>query len=222
MSPSNPRVAVILSGCGVHDGSEIHESVAALLALDRAGARLVCAAPNVPQPHVINHLTGEINPHDSRNVLVESARIARGSVVDLATVRVTDIDAAVFPGGYGAAKTLSDYASRGRDAQVHPEVARLVREMHAARKPMAFFCIAPVLAARVLGEFHPRITIGTDAAVAADLEAWGARHQSCQVQDIVVDHEHKIVSTPAYMLATRISEVAAGIERAVRAMLEMI
>jgi enhancing lycopene biosynthesis protein 2 len=215
------RVALVLSGCGVHDGSEIHESVLCLLALDRAGARVVCAAPNAPQHHVVDHYSGEINCYETRNALVESARIARGAITDLAALRARDLDAAVFPGGYGATKTLSDYAFRVRSAQVHPEVARLVRELHAARKPMAFLCTAPLIAARVLGGARPRLTIGTDAAVAADLEAWGAQHEPCDVRGLVVDREHKLVSTPAYMLASRIGEAAEGIERAVRAMLEL-
>ena len=218
-----PRVALVLSGCGVHDGSEIHESVLALLALDRAGAKVVCAAPNVALPHVVNHFTGELAPFDTRNALVESARIARGNVVDLASLVVADLDAAVFPGGYGATKVLSDYAVRARDAQVHPGVAALLRAMHAARKPMALLCTAPLLAARVLGPTaHPVLTVGRDSAVAQDVTAWGARHEARDARGIVVDRDNKLVSTPAYMVASRISEAADGIDKAIRAMLELI
>lgn len=215
------RIAVILSGCGVYDGSEIHEAVLTLLALDRAGAEVVFAAPNAPQAHVVNHLTGDVSPGETRNVLVESARIARGKVRDLATLRAADVDAAIFPGGYGAAKNLCDYAFKGRDHRVHPEVERFVREVRAARKPLGFICISPVVAARVLGAEHPTLTIGNDAQTAGDLEACGARHQDAAVRDIVVDREHRVVTTAAYMLAGRISEAADGIEKLVRAVVEM-
>lgn len=222
MAPPTRRVALILSGCGVHDGTEIQEAVLALVALDRAGAKVLCAAPNVAQPHVVNHFTGEIAAAESRNTLVESARIARGSVVDLASMNIRDIDAAVFPGGFGVTKTLSDYATRGRDAKVQPDVARLITAMHGARKPMALLCTAPILAARVLSGSHPLLTIGRDSAIAADLESWGARHEGCDARGLVVDRDNRIVTSPAYMLAGRISEAADGIERAIRAMLELV
>lgn len=218
-----PRVVVVLSGCGAHDGSEIHESVLALLALDRAGARVVCAAPNVAQPHVVDHYTGEIAAHESRNALVESARIARGAAVDLAGIAARDFDAAVFPGGFGATKVLSDYARRAREMTVLPAVAALLREMHAARKPVALLCTAPLLAARVLGPTaHPVVTAGRDAAVADDVRAWGARHEARDARGVVVDRENKLVTTPAYMVATRISEAAEGIDRAIRALIELV
>ncbi|HEY3353449.1 MAG TPA: isoprenoid biosynthesis glyoxalase ElbB [Polyangia bacterium] len=216
-----PKVAVILSGCGVYDGTEIHEAVITLLALDRAGATVVCAAPNVDQTHVIDHLTGGVVEGARRNVLVESARIARGKIVDLATLDARTLDAAVFPGGYGAAKNLCDWAFKQDACQVHPEVARLVTDLHAARKPLGFVCITPVLAARALAGAHPQLTIGNDKDTAASVERMGGRHVACAVRDIVVDRERKIVSTPAYMLAGRISEAAEGIERLVKAVLEL-
>jgi enhancing lycopene biosynthesis protein 2 len=212
---------LLLAGCGVHDGSEVHEAVLAMLTLDRAGATIVCTAPNVPLREVIDHQTGERNRHDTRAVLSESARIARGPVTDVAKLRATDLDALVVPGGYGTVKNLSDYAIAGRSAVVHTEVARLIREMHAARKPMAFLCTAPVIAARVLAASKPTLTIGRDVTVAGDVAAWGAQHETCDVKNIVVDRENKIVSTPAYMLAQRVSEAAEGIDRAVRALLEL-
>jgi enhancing lycopene biosynthesis protein 2 len=221
MPPRQRRVAVVLSGSGVHDGSEIQEAVLCLLALDRVGASVVCAAPNAAQPQVVNHLTGEVNGYETRNALVESARIARGAALDLAALEVTALSAAVFPGGYGATKTLCDYAFRGRDARVHPDVLRFVRAMHAARKPLAFLCTAPVVAARALGDARPTLTIGADAAMAADLEAMGAAHHGAGVRDVVVDRDNKLVSSPAYMVGTRIADVADGIDRAIRALLEL-
>src|SRR3990172_1601591 len=145
------KIGVILSGCGVYDGSEIHEAVITLLAIDRLGAEAVMCAPNVPQMHVVNHLSGEVEAGASRNVLVESARIARGKIRDLAEVRAEEFDAVMLPGGFGAAKNLCDFAVKGKDCEVRPEVARLIREVHAQGKPVAAVCIAPAVLAKVLG-----------------------------------------------------------------------
>ncbi len=215
------RIAVVLSGCGVYDGAEIHESVLALLALDRRGAEAIVCAPDAPQMHVVNHLSGEVEPGASRNVLVESARIARGAIRDVASVRADEVDGLLLPGGFGAAKNLCDFAVRGKDCSVHPEVARLVREVHAQGKPVGAVCIAPAVVAKVLGAEKPRLTIGTDEATASGLEAMGATHVSCTVAELAVDREKKLVSTPAYMLGKRISEVAEGIDKAVGALLDM-
>jgi len=215
------KIGVLLSGCGVYDGAEIHESVLTLLALDRRGAEAVVCAPNAPQMHVVDHLSGQVEAGASRNVLVESARIARGAVRDLATVKADELDGLVLPGGFGAAKNLCDFAVKGADCSVHPEVARLVREVHAQGKPVGAICIAPVLVAKVLGREKPKLTIGTDAATAKGLEAMGAEHVACGVAQLAVDRGKKLVSTPAYMLGKRISEVADGIDKAVGALLEM-
>jgi enhancing lycopene biosynthesis protein 2 len=216
------KIAVVLSGCGVNDGAEIHESVLVLLALDRAGVEAVCVAPNVDQVDVVDHRTGTPVPGESRNVLVESARIARGNVKDLATVTAGDVDGAVFPGGFGAAKNLCDYAVKGRDMAVNPGVARFIRELRAAGKPMGFLCISPVLAAWVLGpDHHPEVTVGNDKATAADVTAWGARHKECPATQVVVDRANKVVTTPAYMLAQGVAEAATGIEAACRAVVDL-
>ncbi|MCW8859532.1 MAG: isoprenoid biosynthesis glyoxalase ElbB, partial [Deltaproteobacteria bacterium] len=145
------KVGIILSGCGVYDGSEIHETVITLLALDRAGAEVVMMAPDMEQA-VVNHLTGETVEGLSRNVLEESARIARGNISDIANIKASDMDALFIPGGFGAAKNLCDFAFKGPDCDVHPEVARLIREILAAKKPLAAVCIAPALVAKVLGD----------------------------------------------------------------------
>jgi enhancing lycopene biosynthesis protein 2 len=215
------KIGVLLAGCGVYDGSEIHEAVITLLALDRAGADVLMCAPDVAQMHVVNHLTGEPEPGATRNVLVESARIARGKVQDVARVRAKDLDGLILPGGFGAAKNLCDFAVKGKDCTVHPEVARLVREVHAQGKPVAAVCIAPALLARVLGAEAPQVTIGTDAGTAAALEAMGAHHVSCSVTEHVVDKQRKLITTPAYMLAQRISEAATGIEKTVAELMAM-
>jgi len=218
---ARPKIGVLLAGCGVYDGAEIHEAVITLLALDRAGVEVVCIAPNMPQLHVVNHVTGAASA-EVRNVLIESARISRGAVKDVASVAAADLDALIIPGGFGAAKNLCDFAVTGAACTAHPEVARLLRALHADGKPIGAVCIAPALVARVLGADRPRVTIGNDAGTAAAIEAMGAHHTACRVDDIVIDHEHRLVTTPAYMLAGRISEAAAGIEKLVGAVLAMV
>jgi enhancing lycopene biosynthesis protein 2 len=218
------KVGVVLSGCGVYDGSEIHEAVLSLLAIDRAGAEAVCMAPDIEQMHVVNHFTGQAEEGARRNVLVESARIARGKILDMAKVTADDIDALVFPGGYGAAKNLCDFAVKGADCTVNGEVLRLVQAMTAAGKPVAAICIAPAMLARILGRQHPapRLTIGSEAETAAALTAMGAEHVNCPADDVVVDAERKLISTPAYMLAGGIAEAARGIEKAITRLLAMV
>jgi enhancing lycopene biosynthesis protein 2 len=218
------RIGVLLSGCGVMDGSEIFESVLTLLALDRAGAEAICAAPNAPQRDVVNHLTGKPASGETRNCLVEAARIARGSIRDLATVKGEEIDGLILPGGYGAAKNLSDFALAGEKAKVHPEVARLLREVKKAGKPIGAICIAPATVAAVFREAGEKatLTIGNDRGTAAKIVAMGCAHEDHRVREICVDRDARVVSTPAYMLATRISEAADGIEKLVREVLSLV
>lgn len=215
------KVGVILSGCGFQDGAEIHESVCTLLALDRMGVETICCAPNIEQAKVTNHLTGE-ESDEKRNVLVESARIARGKIMDIKDLNATELDALVLPGGFGAALNLSDFALKGPDAEVNADVARLVREVHNAGKPICAICIAPAVVAKILGSEHPVLTIGNDEGTAAAIEKCGAKHEGCAVRDFVVDKKLKIVSTPAYMLGPSVAHVAEGIERAVRETVAMI
>jgi len=215
------RVGVLLSGCGVQDGAEIHEAVCAMLALDRAGAEIVCLAPDRDQASVVDHLKGR-PVREKRNVLVESARIARGRIRDVAQVKPSELDAVLLPGGFGAARNLSTFAEQGEKAQADPAVAEFLRGMHASRKPIAALCIAPAVLAAVLGrEFHPELTIGDDPGTATKLEGMGAKHVVAEATGVVVDRRNRIVTTPCYMLAARISEVAEGAEKAVRALLEM-
>lgn len=210
------RVGVVLSGCGVYDGSEIHEAVVTLLAIDRAGAGAVCTAPRMPQLHVIDHGTGHPVQGETREVFREAARLARGDIRDLSDFRAADLDALVFPGGFGAAKNLCDFALNGANCTVHPEVSRIILECHRAKLPIGAMCIAPVILAKVLGTHHPLLTIGTDPDTAAALEAMGARHQPCSPDDIVVDRDHRLVTTPAYMTAGSIAAAATGIEKLVQ------
>lgn len=215
------RIGVILSGCGFRDGAEIHESVLTLLALDRAGAEAVCFAPDINQTKVVNHLTGEEST-ESRNVLAESARIARGEISDVKDADPENLDGLILPGGFGAAINLCDFAVNGPDATVNPDVAALVRSIHAAGKPIGAICIAPGLVAKVLGsDGSPTLTIGNDAGVAEAIQACGAGHEECPVDAFVVDMDARVVSTPAYMLGPTIKHVAAGIERCVEEVVRM-
>ncbi|MDC1142595.1 isoprenoid biosynthesis glyoxalase ElbB [Planctomycetota bacterium] len=215
------RVGVILSGCGFKDGAEIHESVCTLLALDRIGVDTICMAPDINQAKVVNHLTGE-DTNESRNVLVESARIARGEIRSIADVDVSTLDALVLPGGYGVAMNLSDFAVNGPNANVNDHVAKMIQEMHAAGKPICAICIAPAVIAKVLGDKGPTVTIGNDEGTSEAIEGCGAKHETCAVREFVVDTENKIVTTPAYMLGPSIAHVAEGIEKAIRETISMI
>jgi enhancing lycopene biosynthesis protein 2 len=218
---ASPKIGVILAGCGVYDGAEIHESVLTLLALDRADAEAVCLAPDVPQMHVVNHLTGKPAEGETRNVLVEAARIARGAVRDVAKADAREFDALVIPGGFGAAKNLSTFAVDGEACKVDPGVERLVRAVHAAGKPVGAMCIAPVILARLLGLEAPSLTIGNDPGTASKMAAMGAAHVDCPVDSIVLDGKGRLVTTPAYMLAGRISEAASGIDKLVAEVVKM-
>ncbi|MEW5726958.1 MAG: isoprenoid biosynthesis glyoxalase ElbB [Pseudomonadota bacterium] len=216
---SKPMFAVVLSGCGVYDGSEIHEAVLTLLAIDRAGGSYQCFAPDVAQRDVVNHLTGQ-PAGESRNALVEAARIARGRIKPLSAFDAAGFDALVFPGGFGAAKTLSTFALDGPDCSVDPDVAAAVKGMAAAGKPIGALCIAPAIMAKVLGEVE--LTIGNDAGTAAALEQLGARHRNAGHGEVVVDRARKVVTTPCYMLDARIGQIADGAEAAVRALIELM
>jgi len=213
------KIAVILSGCGVYDGAEIHESVITLLRLDQRGAHVQCFAPDIAQLHVINHLTGEEMP-ESRNVLVESARIARGEIKDIREANVDDFDALIVPGGFGAAKNLSDFAARGAECTVQPDVLALAEAFAQACKPVGLMCISPAIAAKIYGP-GVTCTIGKDPETAAAVGKMGATHKECEVTDIVEDKARKLVSTPAYMLAQSISEAASGINKMVDRVLEL-
>jgi enhancing lycopene biosynthesis protein 2 len=216
------RIGVVLAGCGVQDGAEIHESVLAMLALDRAGAEIVCMAPDRDQADVVDHRTGK-PATEKRNVLVEAARIARGRIRAVSDVQAAELDGVVLPGGYGAAKNLCTFAKEGAACTVDESVARLLRALHAAGKPIAALCIAPAILAAVFGRsLHPEITIGNDRGTASALETMGARHRDAGVTDVVVDRANRIVTTPCYMYDARISEVADGAAGAIRELLRLV
>lgn len=218
------RVGVVLSGCGNADGSEINEAVLALYWIERAGGRAICMAPDATQARVVDHLTRSPEPAGSRRVMSESARIARGQVRDIATVQDNELDALIFPGGNGVVTVLSNYAEKGVVCEVHPEVTRLLKAMLLRRRPMGFICVAPILAARVLGPAAGvRITFGSKACEEAKHAAvMGADVRPCPEREILVDEKNRVVSTPAYMYdEARLSDVGMSIERLVRQVISL-
>ncbi len=209
------KIAVILSGCGVYDGSEIHEATLTLYALSKNQIDYQCFAPDKNQMHVINHLTGE-EQNEERNVLVESARIARGNVKPLSEFNVNDYSAVILPGGFGAAKNLSSFAVEGENFSVDPEIEKLITDVHAAGKPIGALCIAPVILGKVLGA---KVTIGKDEGTAQAIINSGGQHINKEYNEVVVDEDNLVVTTPCYMLAENIYQVGVGVEAAVQALI---
>ena len=212
------KVAVILAGSGVYDGSEINEVVLTLLHIAKNGATYQCFAPDIEQLHTINHLTGKVMP-DKRNVLTEAARIARGDIKSLIELDVTQFDALIVPGGFGAAKNLCDFAIKGAQANINQDVLNTCKAFAKAKKPAGYMCIAPALIPFIYD--NAVLTIGNDAETAQALSTLGAKHISCAVDNVVIDESNKLVTTPAYMLAESILEADAGIEKLVSSVLSI-
>jgi enhancing lycopene biosynthesis protein 2 len=212
------NIAVVLSGCGVYDGAEIHESVFTMLAIARNGASYQVFAPDIEQYHVVNHLTGQ--PVDEkRNVLVEAARIARGDIKPLSEYDPGDFDALMFPGGFGVAKNFSTFAFDGADCTVNPEIEKVILDTNKAGKPIGALCISPVIVAKVLD--GAEVTIGTDEGTIEELEKMGAKHRFTTHGEVVIDHKYKVATTPCYMLDATIDQIATGAENVVKAVIEM-
>ncbi|WP_194756508.1 isoprenoid biosynthesis glyoxalase ElbB [Aliidiomarina indica] len=205
------KIAVLLSGCGVFDGSEIYETVITLLSIEKNGAQYQCFAPDRAQLHVVNHRTQDINPNSKRNSLTEAARLARGEIKSISELDIREFDALIVPGGFGAAKNFSDFALRGAEATADDSVVEFCRAFKNNNKPVGYMCIAPSLLPFVYGK-GVKLTIGNDKATADALTGLGAEHIECPVDDIVVDDTHRVVTTPAYMLATSLTEASKGIE----------
>jgi enhancing lycopene biosynthesis protein 2 len=214
------KAGVLLSGSGVMDGSEIHESVLTLLHLDKKGVDIICMAPNHNQTRVVNHISNEIRKTDTRNMLVESARIARGEIKDISDVDSKDINMLILPGGFGAAVNLCSFAEEGPSCSVNPEVEKLIVEMIDKNKPLGALCIAPALLARIFGKrkIKVKLTIGNDPDTADAINKMGAEHIDCPVNQAVIDREARVVTAPAYMLAKSIKDV----EESVKAMIDGI
>ncbi|MDP3278816.1 MAG: isoprenoid biosynthesis glyoxalase ElbB [Deltaproteobacteria bacterium] len=218
---TQPSVWILLSGCGLHDGTEPHEAALLALALARHGITPRYCAPDMSSSHTVDHHRGELARHDARDVLSESARLARGVVEPLSTVDPTKVDVLLIPGGYGAVKVLCDYARRARACVVHPEVETLVRALHARGVPVGALCVSTVLIARVLGSQGVQLGLGWDSAIDADCASWGAQVQRCEADRVVVDRAHRVVSTPALSASRDLAVVAQAIDRTVAAVLEL-
>ncbi|MBR6663836.1 MAG: isoprenoid biosynthesis glyoxalase ElbB [Alphaproteobacteria bacterium] len=226
MQEQSPKFAIILSGCGVFDGSEIHESVCAMLAVEQSGCQYQCFAPNTWQARTIDHFTGQATAiagdDDNRNVLAESARIARGNIKDLAEFKAKDFDAIILPGGFGAALNLSDFGIKGAECDINTEVKRALEEAYNGGLVIGAMCIAPVVLAKVLGKKNIHITIGNDKKLAAGLQKMGAIPEEREATGVCIDEENKIVTTPCYMLATSLPQIYEGARNLVDEMLELI
>ncbi|MQX35240.1 isoprenoid biosynthesis glyoxalase ElbB [Roseospira navarrensis] len=215
-----PRFAVLLSGCGVFDGAEVTETVTTLLAIDRQGGAYRCFAPDIPQLHVIDHKSGQPMEGETRNVLVEAARIPRGAIDDVAVFDPSEFDALILPGGFGAAKNFCTFAVDGPDCAVDENVEAAIKAAHTAGLPIGALCIAPAVIARVLGDVT--VTIGSDAGVAEGIGAMGGTHKTTTHAEIVVDEANKLVTSPCYMLDATVSQIADGADNTVRALMGMI
>ena len=212
------KIAVVLAGNGVYDGAEIHEATLTLLAIARNRAKYQCFAPDIKQAHVVNHLTGK-EMNETRNVLVEAARIARGNIKPLSEYKASDYDAIIFPGGFGVAKNLCTFAFEGTNCKVNPEVEKAIRSTVVAEKPIGALCISPVLIAKVLGDVN--VTIGQDSGTANAIEIFGGVHKKTTHAEIVVDEKYKVVTTPCYMLDATIDQIDDGASAVVRKILEL-
>lgn len=213
------KVAVILSGSGVFDGSEIHETVLSFLALEQNGASWHCFAPNINQHHVINHITGE-EMEEKRNVLIESARIARGNIQDVTELEAEHFDALLLPGGFGVAKNLSNFALKGAECDLNSDVAAVCKKFAALGKPAGYLCIAPALIPFIYSS-GVKGTIGSDVDTALAFNTAGGEHLDCAVDELVYDQTHNVLSTPAYMLAQSVSEASHGINKLVSKLIEI-
>ena len=213
------KIAVVLSGCGVYDGAEIHEAVLTMLAIASNDAVYEVFAPDIDQHHVVNHLTGT-EMDETRNVLIESARIARGKIKALSEFSGKEFDAIIFPGGFGAAKNLSTFALDGSNCKVDSDVEAAIKEMISLGKPVGALCISPVILAKILGDVE--LTIGDDAGTIQAIEEMGATHKATTHGEVVVDQQHKIVTTPCYMLDARITQIEEGARNVVKTILDMV
>jgi len=216
---NKPRFAVVLSGSGVFDGAEIHEATFTLYAILKNGGEYDIFAPNINQHHVINHITGE-EMNETRNVLIESARIARGKIKDLSDFDVSNFDAIIFPGGFGVAKNLCDFAFNGTDMKVIPQIESVIQGMAKAKKPIGALCISPVVIAKVLDGVE--LTIGQDQETAKAIEQIGAKHKTTNHGEVIIDTKYKVATTPCYMLDATVVDIHDGAINVVNAMMELL
>ncbi len=217
--PETNKIAVVLSGCGVYDGAEIHEAVFTMLAIAKAGFEYEMFAPDIEQHHVINHISGK-ETDEKRNVLVESARIARGNIKSLDKLNTNNFDAVIFPGGFGVAKNLCTYAIDGDDCKVNSCIEDVIKKFHAKEKPIGALCISPVLIAKVLKNL--KLTVGADESTIKTIENLDNTHIQAKITEVVVDRRHKIVSSPCYMLDADITQIAESADKVMKSIIELI
>jgi enhancing lycopene biosynthesis protein 2 len=225
------KIGVLLSGNGVFDGSEIQEVVLTLLSIAENGASYVCMAPNIMQHHVLNHMTGDEMP-ETRNVLIESSRIARGDIKNLSEVDINGLDALVLPGGFGAAKNLTKWAFSGPEGDILPDVKNIIKQMHTQGKPLVGLCMAPTVIAKALEgqQIVPTLTVGTSeeaspyeiAAISEGIVNTGAVAEMKSIREISVDEKNKIITAPCYMMEASIIEVRDNIKKAINKLFELI
>lgn len=213
------EIAVVLAGCGVYDGAEIHEAVLTLLAISKAGAEYQIFAPDIDQYHVVNHITGAEMP-EKRNVLIEAARIARGNISPLSELDVHVFDAIVFPGGFGVAKNLCTFAIKGVDFSINHEVEQVIKKAHLLGKPIGVMCIAPVMIPKIIGGVE--VTIGSDESTAMAIQKMNGQHTITTHEEVIVDYRHKVVSTPCYMLDARVDQISRGAENLIRELMRLM
>ena len=214
------KFAVILAGCGHKDGAEITEAVSLLLAIDQHQCAYQCFAPDRPQAEVMDHLKG-IPVKEERNIMTEAARIARGNVLPIDQFKAKDYDALFFPGGFGAAKNLCDYAFKGGQMEVYPDVARAILEMHQAGKPIGAMCIAPVMLAKLIPGVY--VTLGAEGTPVTDeVRSWGANHVQTENGDVCADNGNLVFTTPAFMLDAALSDVYDGAYNMIEAVLDCL
>ena len=215
------KFAVVLAGCGHKDGAEINEAVTLLLAIDQHHCEYQCFAPDRQQTEVVDHLTGKKVVGAKRNIMTEAARIARGNILPLDQFKAEDYDALFFPGGFGAAKNLCDYAFKGADMMVQPDVTRAILEMHEAKKPIGAMCIAPVMLARLIPGVC--VTLGAEGSPVADqVRGWGAEHVQTENGDVCADNEDLVFTTPAFMLDATLKDVYDGAYNMVEAVVDYL
>lgn len=224
------NIGVLLSGNGVYDGAEIQEAVLTLLAIDEMGWNAVCISVDKPQHHVINHLTGEVMD-ESRNMLVEAARIARGQITPIDSISPADIDALVIPGGFGSAKNFTSWAFDGPESTILPEVKLLLVNLVNVGKPIVALCVSPVVVAKAFegSSIHPTLSLGSASESSPydinsfneGLRATGAIAQERTIREVLIDPTNRIICAPCYMMDARITEINANIKQAMVALNEI-
>ncbi|MDY0132907.1 MAG: isoprenoid biosynthesis glyoxalase ElbB [Desulforegulaceae bacterium] len=213
-------IGIILSGCGVNDGTEVHEAVITMLCLDQKNADISYFAPDINQANVINHSNQELMS-ESRNIKIESARISRGNIKDIKSADSDKLDALILPGGAGAIKNFSKIFDNPASPEINQDVSNLVKKMHSKKKPIGSICISPLLIAAILGNFNPELTIGNDINTAQMIEKFGGVHKNCSFDSIITDEKNLLVSTPAYMVSTGPAQVYQGISKLVDKIFEL-